>query len=209
MPTLDAYSVKQAKRTNGNKTSSQVLRCDGRNKGPITSIFAENVLAKHTRVVVFPLFEIFIAPITVSELPARCARAPAGVHVTCFCCCCGAILTKIGLCYGRAIAQALSHRLPIAAIQVRSQVKSCGVSGVRSGAEVGFLPPGLIPLTAPHSVITLSASPWSLDTGSGVVQRMSTERSRITICGQTDRHMTKLICATISRTHQNLGHTNI
>jgi hypothetical protein len=56
---------------------------------------------------------------------------------------------------GRAIAQAVSRRLPIAAARVRSQVSSCGMCGGQSGTEAGFLRvlrcpmPILIPPTAP------------------------------------------------------------
>jgi hypothetical protein len=38
-----------------------------------------------------------------------------------------------------AIAQAGSHRLPNAAARVRSQIRSCGISGVQSGTTAGFL----------------------------------------------------------------------
>jgi hypothetical protein len=58
---------------------------------------------------------------------------------------------------GRAIAQAVSRRLPTAAARVRSQVKSCGICGGQSGTVTCFLRvlpfplPILIPPTAPHS----------------------------------------------------------
>jgi hypothetical protein len=39
----------------------------------------------------------------------------------------------------RATAQAVSRRLPTAAAQVRSQVRSCGICGGQSGTEAGFL----------------------------------------------------------------------
>jgi hypothetical protein len=57
---------------------------------------------------------------------------------------------------GRAIAQAVSHRLPIAAARVRAQVKSCGICGGQSGTGAGFLQvlrcslTILIPPTAPQ-----------------------------------------------------------
>jgi hypothetical protein len=57
----------------------------------------------------------------------------------------------------RAIAQAVSRRLPIAPTGVRAQVKSCGICGGQSGTGEGFLRvlqlplPILIPPTAPHS----------------------------------------------------------
>jgi hypothetical protein len=57
---------------------------------------------------------------------------------------------------GRAIAQAVSRWLPIAAARLRSQVKSRGICSGQSGAGVGFLrvlrfpQPILIPPTAPH-----------------------------------------------------------
>jgi hypothetical protein len=58
---------------------------------------------------------------------------------------------------GRAIAQAVSRRLPTAAARVRSQLRSCEIYGGQSGTGAGFLRvlrfplPILIPPTAPHS----------------------------------------------------------
>jgi hypothetical protein len=58
---------------------------------------------------------------------------------------------------GRAIAQAVSRRLPTPAARVRAQVKSRGIWCAQSGIGAGFLRvlpfplPILIPLTAPHS----------------------------------------------------------
>jgi hypothetical protein len=55
---------------------------------------------------------------------------------------------------GRAIAQAVSRRLPTSAAWVRSQVRSCGVCGGQSGTRAGFprvLRFPLIPPTAPQS----------------------------------------------------------
>jgi hypothetical protein len=55
---------------------------------------------------------------------------------------------------GRAIAHAISRRLPTAAAWVRPQVRSCGIRGGRSGIGAGFLRvlrfplPVLIPPTA-------------------------------------------------------------
>jgi hypothetical protein len=57
---------------------------------------------------------------------------------------------------GRAIAQAVSRRLPTTAVRARSQVMSCGNCGGQSGSVAGFLrvhrPPLLIIVapTAPH-----------------------------------------------------------
>jgi hypothetical protein len=57
---------------------------------------------------------------------------------------------------GRAIAQAVSLRLPTVAARVRSQVRSCGTCGGQSGTGARFLevlrfpPPILIPPTTPH-----------------------------------------------------------
>jgi hypothetical protein len=58
---------------------------------------------------------------------------------------------------GRAIAQAVSRRLPTAAARDRAQVRSCGICGGRSGTGACFLRvlrspmTILIPPTAPHS----------------------------------------------------------
>jgi hypothetical protein len=55
---------------------------------------------------------------------------------------------------GRAIAQAVTRRLPTAAASVRAQVRSCGG---QSGTRAGFLRvllfplPALSPLTVPRS----------------------------------------------------------
>jgi hypothetical protein len=58
---------------------------------------------------------------------------------------------------GRAIAQAISRRLPITANRVKSQVKSCRICCGQNGTEEGFirvlrfLLPILIPPKAPYS----------------------------------------------------------
>jgi hypothetical protein len=58
---------------------------------------------------------------------------------------------------GRAIAQAVSRRLPIAAAWIRAQARSCGICGGQSYIGARFLRvlrfhlPILIPPTAPHS----------------------------------------------------------
>jgi hypothetical protein len=58
---------------------------------------------------------------------------------------------------GRAIAQAVSRRLPTAAIQLRAQVRSCGICDGQSGTGASFLRvlrfplPSLFPPTAAHS----------------------------------------------------------
>jgi hypothetical protein len=62
---------------------------------------------------------------------------------------------------GRAIAQAVSCRLPTTAARVRAQIKSCGIFGGQSGTGVDFLrvlrfPLSiLIPPTTPHSSSTI------------------------------------------------------
>jgi hypothetical protein len=62
---------------------------------------------------------------------------------------------------GRAIAQAVSSRLPTAAARFRAQVRSCGICGGQSGTGAGFLRvlrfplPILIPPITPHSLSTI------------------------------------------------------
>jgi hypothetical protein len=59
----------------------------------------------------------------------------------------------------RAIAQAISRRLPTATVRVRAQVKSYGICDGQSGTEADFLRafwfplPILIPLTSHSSII--------------------------------------------------------
>jgi hypothetical protein len=61
------------------------------------------------------------------------------------------------LCQGRAIAQAVSRRVPTAVVRFRSQVRSCGICGGQSGTAACFLRvlrftlPILTPPIAPHS----------------------------------------------------------
>jgi hypothetical protein len=70
---------------------------------------------------------------------------------------CTQTIGKIIICVGRAIAQAVSRWLPIAAAWVRAQIRSCGIYGGESGTGIGFLRihrfplPIFIPPTAPHS----------------------------------------------------------
>jgi hypothetical protein len=58
---------------------------------------------------------------------------------------------------GRAIAHAVSRRLPKAAARIRAQGRSCGICGGQSGTGAGVLRvlrfplPILIPPPAPHS----------------------------------------------------------
>jgi hypothetical protein len=47
---------------------------------------------------------------------------------------------------GRAIVQAVSRRLPTAAVQVRVQVRSCGICGGQSSTGAGFIRVLLFPL---------------------------------------------------------------
>jgi hypothetical protein len=62
---------------------------------------------------------------------------------------------------GRAIAQAVSRRLPTAAAQFRSQDRSCEICGGQNGTGAGlfqvlrFSLPILIPPTTPHSSSTI------------------------------------------------------
>jgi hypothetical protein len=50
-----------------------------------------------------------------------------------------AYISDLYLFKGRAIAQAVSRWLPIAAARVRARVWSCGIWGGQSGAGAGFL----------------------------------------------------------------------
>jgi hypothetical protein len=73
---------------------------------------------------------------------------------------------------GRAVAQAVSRRLPTAAARIRAQVRSYESRGGQSGTVVGFLRvlrfplPILIPLTAPHSSSSIIRG-WYIRTVSG------------------------------------------
>jgi hypothetical protein len=70
-------------------------------------------------------------------------------------------MTEMGFrtCAGRVTAQAVSRGLSTAAARVRSQERSCGISGGQGGTGTCFLRiirfplPILIPLTVPHSSI--------------------------------------------------------
>jgi hypothetical protein len=59
-----------------------------------------------------------------------------------------ALLTYV---MSRAVAQAVSHRLPTAAARVRAWVKSGGISGGNSGTGAGFLRVLLFSLPLNHS----------------------------------------------------------
>jgi hypothetical protein len=73
------------------------------------------------------------------------------------------------------LTQAVSRRLPTAAARVPSQVRSCGIWGGQIGTATSLLPvlwfplPIPSPLTAPYSLISLSQTLHSLDTG-GVIK---------------------------------------
>jgi hypothetical protein len=54
---------------------------------------------------------------------------------------------------GRAVAQAVSRRLPITAARVRGQVRICGICGGQSGPGAGFLP--VFPATHSSDCCTL------------------------------------------------------
>jgi hypothetical protein len=47
---------------------------------------------------------------------------------------------------GRAVAEAITHRLPTLAAPVRGRVKSCGICGGQSGTGAGFFRVFRIPL---------------------------------------------------------------
>jgi hypothetical protein len=67
------------------------------------------------------------------------------------------VINTIAYKTDRAIAQAVSRRLRIAGARVRTQARSCGICGGKSGTGEDFLRvlrfplPILIPPTAPHS----------------------------------------------------------
>jgi hypothetical protein len=69
--------------------------------------------------------------------------------------------------YGRAIAQAVSRRLPTAAVQIRARVESCGICVEQSVTEAGFLRVlwfprhSFISLTAPHSSSSINRKWYS------------------------------------------------
>jgi hypothetical protein len=50
------------------------------------------------------------------------------------------VARQIGWFYGRAIAHAVSRRLPTTAARVRGQVMSCGICGGQSDTGAGFPP---------------------------------------------------------------------
>jgi hypothetical protein len=85
----------------------------------------------------------------VTWAPSRCHRHSSCSDKVTSC--------DIGLIHGRAVAQAVSRRLPTAVARVRAQVMSWGICGGQSGTEAGFLRvfrfplPIIIPPTAPHS----------------------------------------------------------
>jgi hypothetical protein len=57
---------------------------------------------------------------------------------------------------GRAIAQAVSFRLPTAVARVRSQVRSCGICGGQSDNGIGFL------RVLRFSLASSQSSEWSI-----------------------------------------------
>jgi hypothetical protein len=69
----------------------------------------------------------------------------------------GYVYAQSKLSVSRAIALAVSRRIPTAAARVRAQVKSCGISGGQSDIGAGILRvlpiplPILIPPTVPHA----------------------------------------------------------
>jgi hypothetical protein len=77
-------------------------------------------------------------------------------------------ITYVSIC-SRAIAQAVSRRLPTEAALVWAQVRSCGTYGGQSGTGAGFLRilrfplPILIPPTAPH---------YHLSSGAGTIGQL-------------------------------------
>jgi hypothetical protein len=50
-----------------------------------------------------------------------------------------AVIVGLNPTQGRAVAQAVSRRLPTATARVRAQVRSCGICGGQSGTGAGFL----------------------------------------------------------------------
>jgi hypothetical protein len=61
---------------------------------------------------------------------------------------------------GRAIAQAVSGRLPTAAAQVRARVRSCGIYGGQSGTGAGFL--RVLPFPLPIRILPFAPQSSSI-----------------------------------------------
>jgi hypothetical protein len=74
------------------------------------------------------------------------------------------IYSALLLIRSRAIAQAVSRRLPTAAVGVHSQVRSCGICGGQSGIEARFLRVLRFPLP-----ILIPPAPSRLSCGAGTI----------------------------------------
>jgi hypothetical protein len=71
---------------------------------------------------------------------------------------------------GRAIAQAVSRRLPTAEARVRAQVRSCGICGGQSGTGAGFLRVRRFPL--PFLIPPMLHIHHHLSSGTGTIGQL-------------------------------------